>query len=93
MSQGEFNAMPGARRVVLVTLGSWGDVLPYVATYREKVHALGVGFRAVGRTRIGSPAPRAWVLIYKSLPGNMIDGAKARAAHGRNDHLGPGRRS
>jgi UDP:flavonoid glycosyltransferase YjiC (YdhE family) len=31
VSQGEFNAMPGARRVVLVTLGSWGDVLPYLA--------------------------------------------------------------
>jgi len=57
--------MPGGRRVVFATLGSWGDVLPYLAIalglrdrghqvilatsacYREKVEALGVGFRAV----------------------------------------------
>lgn len=25
------NATPGGQRVVLVTLGSWGDVLPYLA--------------------------------------------------------------
>src|SRR5262249_37445269 len=61
----ERNSTPSARRVVFATLGSWGDVLPYLAIalglrerghqvilatsacYREKVHALGVGFRAM----------------------------------------------
>jgi UDP:flavonoid glycosyltransferase YjiC (YdhE family) len=59
------NATPVDARVVLVTLGSWGDVLPYVAIalglrerghetivatsacHREKVEALGVGFRSL----------------------------------------------
>lgn len=65
MGPAELNATLSGRQVVLVTLGSWGDVLPYLAIalglrerghpvilatsacYREKVNALGVGFRSV----------------------------------------------
>lgn len=65
MRPAELNALPSGRRVVFATLGSWGDVLPFLALalglqerghqvilatsacYRDKIEALGVGFRAV----------------------------------------------
>ena len=51
----EFNATPGGRRVVLVTLGSWGDVLPYLAIalgLQERGHQVILATSACYRERV-----------------------------------------
>ena len=51
----EKNARPGSRKVVLVTLGSWGDVLPYVAIalgLRERGHTVTLATSACYREKV-----------------------------------------
>jgi rhamnosyltransferase subunit B len=51
----ERNATPGGRRVVLGTLGSWGDVLPYLAIalgLRERGHQVILATSACYRERV-----------------------------------------
>ncbi len=55
MSPPEFNATPDGRRVVLVTLGSWGDVLPYLAIalgLRERGHQVVLATSACYRAKV-----------------------------------------
>src|SRR5439155_7095982 len=51
----ERNATAGGRRVVLATLGSWGDVLPYVAIalgLRERGHQVILATSACYRLKV-----------------------------------------
>src|SRR3954470_245637 len=51
----ELNARPCGRRVVLVSLGSWGDVLPYLAIalgLRERGHRVILATSGCHRERV-----------------------------------------
>jgi rhamnosyltransferase subunit B len=51
----ELKAMPGGRRVVFVTLGSWGDVLPYLAIalgLRDRGHQVILATSACHRAKV-----------------------------------------
>jgi UDP:flavonoid glycosyltransferase YjiC (YdhE family) len=55
VSPSELSAQPGGRRVVLVTFGSWGDVLPYLAIglgLQERGHQVIVATCACYREKV-----------------------------------------
>ena len=84
----ELSETPGGRRIVLVTVGSWGDVLPYLAIalgLRERGHRaiLAPKFQAVVdilRARLGDYGVASWTEpkggYFVSL--DVVDGTASR---------------